>query len=193
FFQAEDGIRDFHVTGVQTCALPIFDPVGLGERLADRVEQTGVGRRVAAPRTADRRLVHGDDVLAGFDRVVNQRALTGPGHTGDHTQHAQRDVDIDVLQVVRVGLADLKLAGRLPHGVFHRHAVVQVPPGDGVAGAQALDRTLVAHLATRAARAGAEVDDVVGDRDGLRLVLDDQHRVALVPQPGQQVVHPLDV
>src|SRR5690606_40334125 len=27
FFQAEDGIRDFHVTGVQTCALPIFMPV----------------------------------------------------------------------------------------------------------------------------------------------------------------------
>src|SRR5690606_40501729 len=26
FFQAEDGIRDFHVTGVQTCALPISEP-----------------------------------------------------------------------------------------------------------------------------------------------------------------------
>src|SRR6266508_3988676 len=25
FFQAEDGIRDGHVTGVQTCALPILD------------------------------------------------------------------------------------------------------------------------------------------------------------------------
>src|SRR5690606_40952085 len=24
YFQAEDGIRDFHVTGVQTCALPIL-------------------------------------------------------------------------------------------------------------------------------------------------------------------------
>src|SRR2546426_1367047 len=24
FFQAEDGIRDYEVTGVQTCALPIF-------------------------------------------------------------------------------------------------------------------------------------------------------------------------
>src|SRR5690606_40446251 len=24
FFQAEDGIRVFHVTGVQTCALPIY-------------------------------------------------------------------------------------------------------------------------------------------------------------------------
>ena len=25
FFQAEDGIRDWSVTGVQTCALPIYD------------------------------------------------------------------------------------------------------------------------------------------------------------------------
>src|SRR5256885_3333477 len=25
FFQAEDGIRDYKVTGVQTCALPIYD------------------------------------------------------------------------------------------------------------------------------------------------------------------------
>src|SRR5690606_34446860 len=33
FFQAEDGIRDFHVTGVQTCALPIsIRPVGQGCR-----------------------------------------------------------------------------------------------------------------------------------------------------------------
>src|SRR5690606_41035315 len=31
FFQAEDGIRDFHVTGVQTCALPI-SPQACGPR-----------------------------------------------------------------------------------------------------------------------------------------------------------------
>ena len=49
------------------------------------------------------------------------------------------------------------------------------------------------HLAAGGAGAGAEVDDVVGDRDRLRLVLDDQHGVALVAQPQQQVVHPLDV
>src|SRR5256885_4604435 len=33
FFQAEDGIRDYKVTGVQTCALPIFlvpERVGTG-------------------------------------------------------------------------------------------------------------------------------------------------------------------
>src|SRR5690606_40841739 len=28
FFHAEDGIRDFHVTGVQTCALPIYGAAG---------------------------------------------------------------------------------------------------------------------------------------------------------------------
>src|SRR5256885_5521510 len=33
FFQAEDGIRDYKVTGVQTCALPIFH-----ERPDDRLE-----------------------------------------------------------------------------------------------------------------------------------------------------------
>src|SRR5215475_9797074 len=34
FFQAEDGIRDFHVTGVQTCALPIWTQGFTGAPLA---------------------------------------------------------------------------------------------------------------------------------------------------------------
>src|SRR3712207_8557029 len=33
FFQAEDGIRDIGVTGVQTCALPILNKFGLGYAL----------------------------------------------------------------------------------------------------------------------------------------------------------------
>src|SRR2546429_4795210 len=35
FFQAEDGIRDVAVTGVQTCALPISAVVSGGERAMD--------------------------------------------------------------------------------------------------------------------------------------------------------------
>src|SRR5438034_2186639 len=31
FFQAEDGIRDHCVTGVQTCALPIYNPAAMGQ------------------------------------------------------------------------------------------------------------------------------------------------------------------
>src|SRR2546429_7043413 len=36
FFQAEDGIRDVAVTGVQTCALPIFRPEGAANDLVAR-------------------------------------------------------------------------------------------------------------------------------------------------------------
>ena len=38
-----------------------------------------------------------------------------------------------------------------------------------------------------------KIDDVFGDCDHLRLVLHDQHRVALVAELKQQLVHPLDV
>src|SRR5204863_403785 len=46
FFQAEDGIRDLYVTGVQTCALPILPRLRGGEpvrlRHADRARLLGV-------------------------------------------------------------------------------------------------------------------------------------------------------
>src|SRR3712207_6861307 len=41
FFQAEDGIRDIGVTGVQTCALPIF--VGGEERRDETVDPVVLG------------------------------------------------------------------------------------------------------------------------------------------------------
>src|SRR5690606_39892936 len=47
FFQAEDGIRDFHVTGVQTCALPICIRIhvpGRHGRLCDPGIHTTGGR-----------------------------------------------------------------------------------------------------------------------------------------------------
>src|SRR3989475_12452428 len=50
FFQAEDGIRDLTVTGVQTCALPI----SLGLQRARRGSRTGRSRsRPDGPRRAD--------------------------------------------------------------------------------------------------------------------------------------------
>src|SRR5690606_20538390 len=38
-FQGDDGIRDFHVTGVQTCALPIFSPAEEKVLLAGSMKQ----------------------------------------------------------------------------------------------------------------------------------------------------------
>src|SRR5690606_41110581 len=51
FFQAEDGIRDFHVTGVQTCALPIS---GRAAQRAERSPQCA-GSAVWVPRIATKR------------------------------------------------------------------------------------------------------------------------------------------
>src|SRR5439155_17081201 len=62
FFQAEDGIRDGHVTGVQTCALPIFHQVfrfrhdhmrGVG---AGAVDADDAAARDAVIRSEERRV-----------------------------------------------------------------------------------------------------------------------------------------
>src|SRR5258708_32700360 len=46
FFQAEDGIRDDLVTGVQTCALPISEPVTLTREIANSRFDDAEGQRV---------------------------------------------------------------------------------------------------------------------------------------------------
>src|SRR5690606_27872274 len=50
FFQAEDGIRDFHVTGAQTCALPILDKRAINRRVKELVDE--IRERQAPKRTA---------------------------------------------------------------------------------------------------------------------------------------------
>src|SRR3989337_3384007 len=43
FFQAEDGIRDATVTGVQTCALPISRPALATTALVNKADQAALG------------------------------------------------------------------------------------------------------------------------------------------------------
>src|SRR2546422_6404147 len=69
FFQAEDGIRDVAVTGVQTCALPIFPVPGFrraprakDRRGADRREPYQLpGHPDPGMRDAPAGMVHGPD------------------------------------------------------------------------------------------------------------------------------------
>src|SRR5690606_39582001 len=60
FFQAEDGIRDFHVTGVQTCALPILAVFGAFGQIGGAVGLT----------EADGTLVAGLPLLDRPERVL---------------------------------------------------------------------------------------------------------------------------
>src|SRR5690606_40685064 len=65
FFQAEDGIRDFHVTGVQTCALPISYGLGGDDAYGGpHVHQPAYGQ-IAAVATG----AHAVAGAAGEDRA----------------------------------------------------------------------------------------------------------------------------
>src|SRR2546426_3807809 len=64
FFQAEDGIRDYKVTGVQTCALPISSRFsrgrlveGRGRRPPLEPRRTGAARCEGAFRRSEERRV----------------------------------------------------------------------------------------------------------------------------------------
>src|SRR5207237_1922201 len=59
FFQAEDGIRDSSVTGVQTCALPIYFVAPDGkESLDERMEVSSKGVRMLTDAYPGRPLPH---------------------------------------------------------------------------------------------------------------------------------------
>src|SRR5690606_39995151 len=81
-FQAEDGIRDFHVTGVQTCALPISrtgasyaealaEAQRLGYAEADPTEDV-TGKDAAAKMAILARLAFGTPVH--LDEVPHERS-----------------------------------------------------------------------------------------------------------------------
>src|SRR5699024_12004748 len=94
FFQAEDGIRDRNVTGVQTCALPIsvvFQVLGghrLKEEAAFPVGQTGQGRRLAG--AGGQGLFH-NDVPAGLQRRLGVGGVQQVGQGDvDHVHRRQQ-------------------------------------------------------------------------------------------------------
>src|SRR2546427_9592720 len=76
FFQAEDGIRDLTVTGVQTCALPISGGravLSAGEAQAERLEclrdRAHIGDAAQQPVQEDRALrAHPGGVVAGDEK-----------------------------------------------------------------------------------------------------------------------------
>src|SRR5688500_20254069 len=91
FFQAEDGIRDYRVTGVQTCALPIFARalararVGLGALTVDGQPTAVTQALVAADLhlAADR-----SEARRGGEEWRTERGRRDPSQH-KYTQHAR--------------------------------------------------------------------------------------------------------
>src|SRR5688572_4406546 len=81
FFQAEDGIRDLTVTGVQTCALPIFehDRVGVLPRELEGFAAVSGEQRLMS-FFAKEAPVEVPDVGIVLDREDPHAAMVGPRH-----------------------------------------------------------------------------------------------------------------
>src|SRR2546430_6277929 len=80
FFQAEDGIRDLTVTGVQTCALPIFVLVGRDEPDAVFLPEALIERIAVVGAVADHSFWFGSrEALgdSGFDEFRFMRRSAG--------------------------------------------------------------------------------------------------------------------
>src|SRR5256886_9592677 len=105
FFQAEDGIRDLTVTGVQTCALPIFPLTK---------EWTRVGRSLAADVRFDDPTVSRRHALIVRQpdgvRVLDDRSLNGVFVNGDRVE-GQALKDGDEIVVGRYSLSFLIIGG----------------------------------------------------------------------------------
>src|SRR5438874_10707775 len=120
FFQAEDGIRDLYVTGVQTCALPISSAHAVpSAQLRDAVDGFERGDRVGprglpGPRLGSRR--EGREGIADVEQHLEQQLLALVG--GVEVRHA--DLVAGGLRAV-VGLAvdGLKIAEDAIAGAWH--------------------------------------------------------------------------
>src|SRR2546429_7114456 len=68
FFQAEDGIRDVAVTGVQTCALPISLVLAFlcGPAIIRRLRERNVGQVIRAEGPASHHAKRGTPTMGGL-------------------------------------------------------------------------------------------------------------------------------
>src|SRR2546430_4851860 len=84
FFQAEDGIRDLTVTGVQTCALPIWNPAPAPPVLLPGVRKggsaAGAGDREGRSRhhPVRRRLAGGGGGRTALHLPLSRRPAAAP-------------------------------------------------------------------------------------------------------------------
>src|SRR5699024_12209369 len=96
FIQAEDGIRDPNVTGVQTCAPPICDRAG--NTFAERLRAAATGLYAAAERMGERLRGIAEDVFA---YATGQRDAERAGHAVESAGAALERADRTLEPVIQ--------------------------------------------------------------------------------------------
>ena len=163
-----------------------------GEQPADRGGDAGVGDRGGAPVAGHGTLVD-DHRLVLRDQLRGEARLPGARHPGEHGEHTERDVDIEVLQGVPARSAHRQAAARGAGSAVEGPVPSQRTPGRGVGVGQGARRALEDQASALGAGAGTDLEHVIGRGDHGGVVLDHQHRVALVAQLLEQVQHRADV
>src|SRR5215510_4281755 len=95
FFQAEDGIRDGHVTGVQTCALPI-------SKIVARLRAAMGTRRISI-----RTVAVGSDAEKGLLETIS-REFNGGAHSISPSDDVAARADEIARTLGRSAIGDLK-------------------------------------------------------------------------------------
>ena len=184
------------------------------------VEQPDVGRRVRARRAPDRGLVDVDDLVDLVEaadalvrtrpllrpveavghrleqHLVHERRLARPRNAGDGAEDAERNLDVDLAQVVLGGARHLDVPARPPALLRQRDLLGsrEVLPRERFLGAHHAPRRALGHEpAAVLAGAGAEVHEMVRGQHGALVVLDDYHGVAEITQPVERGDQPLVV
>src|SRR6266849_1478415 len=181
-----------------------------GEEIAYRSENTGVGGGIGTRGASDGCLIDFDDFVdlvgaqdfamrrgrfrraiellceRAIKNVIDERGFAGAGNTGDDEEHAERQRDINFLEIVGAGAENLNglsvgAAALIGDGDFRGAA--EVLSGEGFRGGfDLLWLALRDEIAAGVARTGAEVDNEVGAADGVFVVLDDQDGVAEIAE-----------
>src|SRR5690606_32427676 len=115
FFQAEDGIRDFHVTGVQTCALPIYPQAtarilttyGLAYEAPLAASDPDAAVEAAMPLLAAGRAVA---VKIDSPDIPHKTVVDGVRLNRGSAQSV-RDAAVDVLRLARERRPDARIRG----------------------------------------------------------------------------------
>src|SRR5690606_39520557 len=118
FFQAEDGIRDFHVTGVQTCALPISaeDTVVVTivhvnrAPVADAGEAFSVNEREGGQLQGSGTDPDGDTVTYAWTQVDGP-AVTLDAPNAATTTFTAPEVTVDATATFKLTVSDGALSG----------------------------------------------------------------------------------